>query len=53
MKEDDENYAGHYNCRCGEELEKGAEVECDCGAEYDRTGQRIWPDDYLKDLQTT
>ena len=50
--EDDDNYANRYECSvCLNELEKGHDVECGCGAEYDRRGQRVWPDDPEQDLR--
>ena len=51
---DDEQTHLRYTCSvCLNELDSSAGPEtCPCGAEYDKSGQRIWPDDPLRDLQT-
>ena len=52
-EEDDEQTHLRHACTvCLAELERyyGPET-CPCGAEYDKSGKRIWPDDPLYDLQ--
>ena len=51
---DEDDYSRVHTCAvCLNELDSsGGPETCPCGAEYDKSGQRIWPDDPYYDLQT-
>lgn len=51
--DDEQTHLRHTCTCCLNELDRSAGPEtCPCGAEYDQSGRRVWPDDPLRDLQT-